>query len=89
MATALTFTKQGDKYIATLPATKGVVQMTLTDNAVIAVLASANGVDYTPIDALRNQWSTTFLFEVDMPVGLSVKVETPVAVSTAMFITQE
>lgn len=63
--------------------------MTLTDNAVIAVLASANGVDYTPIDALRNQWSTTFLFEVDMPVGLSVKVETPVAVSTAMFITQE
>lgn len=89
MATALTFTKQGDKYIATLPAPKGVVQMTLTDNAVVAVLASANGIDYTPIDALRNQWSTTFLFEVDIPTGLSVKVETPVAVTTAIFMPPE
>lgn len=63
--------------------------MTLTDNAVVAVLASANGIEYTPIDALRNQWSTTLLFEVDIPVGLSVKIESPVVVSTATFTPPE
>lgn len=87
-ATNLTFSKVGDKWSTKFTATgEGIVEIEREKQGLCSVYANISGMAAVPIVSFQNPYVRDVIFNLDVPVGIEVTIESATEVTNAkMFV---
>lgn len=82
----LEFYKNGTMYECKLPITNGVVQVQMKGESVISVSGNLAGMKPSVMQVLRNPYSDSICFELNVPDGVEVTLRTQSEVLKAFYM---
>jgi len=84
--TEFLFQKIGTSYVSKLPITSGIVQILFNGDAMVSVLANFPNMPPSVVHTIRNPYSNSIIFNIDMPDGVEVTLRTSSEVLKALYL---
>lgn len=88
--TNLTFNKVGDKYQTSFTSEgESIVQIERKAQGLCSVRANIEGMAPVPITSFQNAYENNVIFNLDIPAGIEVTIESATEVTNAKMFTEE
>lgn len=85
--TDLTFTKQGNDWVAKT-SIGGIVQIDREEQGYVSVCANISGLSEVPIAAFKNPYARGVIFKLEVPDGIDVTIKSATEVTSAKILTE-
>lgn len=89
-ATTLIFSKVGDKWVTTFTSMgESIVEMERKGQGLCSIRANIEGMKSVPVTSFKNPYESNVIFNLDIPAGVEVTIESATEVINAKMITEE